>query len=74
MYAISAIRNCEILDDTTTEGPALPTIGELNRPITTKFQWLWSGRRGLLFLPNGEFVAQVFLHLLIRPLLQAMYI
>ena len=69
MYAISKIPNSEILHDTTTGGPALPTIGELNPPVSSKTRWIWRGRRSVLFLPNGEFVAQVKLHRHLQPLL-----
>ena len=69
MYAISKIPNSEILDDTTTGGPALPTIGELNPPVASKTGWLWRGRRSVLFLPNGEFIAKVKLHKHLQPLL-----
>ncbi|KAL8822960.1 MAG: hypothetical protein Q9191_006315 [Dirinaria sp. TL-2023a] len=67
MYAIAQTPNSEILEDTTTGGPALPTLGELNRPVTTKAEWLWSGKRSLLFLPNGEFVAKVKLYKHLKP-------
>lgn len=69
MYSISKIPNSEILEDTTTGGPALPTIGELNPPVTSRMRWLWRGRRSVLFLPNGEFVAKVKLHKHLQPLL-----
>jgi len=69
MYAISQISNSEILDDTTTGGPALPTIHELNPTVASKTRWVWRGRRGVLFLPNGEFVAQVKMHKHLQPLL-----
>lgn len=67
MREIAKVSNAEILNDTTTGGPALPTIGELNRPVASKAGWVWSGRRSLLFFPNGEFVAQVKLHRHLRP-------
>ena len=69
MYAIAAIPNSDILDDTTTGGPALPTINELNHPTASKVQWIWKGRHGVFFLPNGEFVTQVKLHRHLQPLL-----
>lgn len=69
MYAISKTPNSGILDDTTTSGPALPTIDELNRSVASKGEWIWRGRRSLLFLPNGEFIAQVKLHKHLQPLL-----
>ena len=69
MYAISKIPNSDILDDTTTGGPALPTIGELNPPVASKAEWIGRGWRSLLHLPNGEFVASVKLHHHLQPLL-----
>ncbi len=69
MYAISKAPNSDILNDTTTGGPALPTINELNPPVASKAKWVWKGRRSLLFLPNGEFVAKVKLHKHLQPLL-----
>ena len=69
MYAISKILNSEILGDTTTGGPALPTIGELNRPVPSKAEWIGRGWRSLLHLPNGEFIAKVKLHHHLQPLL-----
>lgn len=67
MYALAKTPNFEIMDDTTTGGPALPTLAELNRPISTKAEWVWSGKRSLLFLPNGEFVAKVKLYQHLKP-------
>ena len=69
MYAIAQTHNSEILSDTTTGGPALPTVGELNPPVTSKADWMWRGRRSLLFFPNGEFVATVKMHQHLQPLL-----
>ena len=69
MYAISKTPNIDILDDTTTGGPALPTISELNPLVKSKTRWILKGRRSLLFLPNGEFVAKVKLHKHLQPLL-----
>lgn len=69
MYPIHKVINAEILNDTTTGGPALPTMGELNARVPSKAKWVWRGRRSLLFLPNGEFIAQVKLHKHLQPLL-----
>ena len=69
MYAISKVPNSDILADTTTGGPALSSIGELNRPLAYKVEWIWRGRRSLLFLPNGEFIVKVKLHQHLQPLL-----
>ena len=69
MYAISKIPNSDILDGTTTGGPALPTISELNPLVKSRTRWILKGRRSLLFLPNGEFVAKVKLHKHLQPLL-----
>lgn len=69
MYAISKTPNSEVLDDTTTGGPPLPTIHELDPLVPSKAEWLWRGRRGLLFFPNGEFIAKVKLHHHLQPLL-----
>ena len=69
MYAISKVPNSDILGDTTTGGPALPTISELNRPVASKVEWIWRGRRSLLFLPNGEFIVEVKFHQHLQPLL-----
>lgn len=67
MYAISKTPNSEILDDTTTGGPALPTIGELNPSVASKAEWILRGWRSLLFFPNGEFFATVNLHKHLQP-------
>ena len=69
MYAISKTPNSDILDDTTTGGPALPTISELNPFVKSKTRWILKGRRSLLFLPNGEFVTNVKIHRHLQPLL-----
>ena len=70
MYAISKVPNSDILyDTTTTGGPALPTISELNPLVRSRARWIWKGRRSVLFLPNGEFVAKVKLHKHLQPLL-----
>lgn len=63
------IPNSEVLDDTTTGGPPLPTIHELDPLVPSKAEWFWRGRRGLFFFPNGEFIAKVKLHHHLQPLL-----
>ena len=60
MFAISETPNSDILNDTTTGGPALPTISELSPPPKS-----WTGgvvrgwRRIMFFIPNGEFISDV---------------
>ena len=67
MYAISKTSNSEILQETATTGPALPTISELNRPISSKLEWIWRGWRSIFFLPNGELLTAVKLHKHLQP-------
>lgn len=69
MYTISKTSNSEILDDTTTGGPALPTIAELNPFVGSKAEWIWRGRRSAFFLPNGEFITNVKIYRHLQPLL-----
>ena len=67
MHAIARTPNSEILDDTTTGGPALPTLGELNASVTSKAEWVWRGKRSLIFFPNGEFIATVKMYKHLKP-------
>ena len=66
---MSKIPNSDILDDTTTGGPALPTISELSPPVTSITRWILEGWRSLLYLPNGDFVHRIKLHQHVQPLL-----
>ena len=61
--------NSEILDDTSTGGPALPTIADLNPLVRSKAEWILRGWRSLFFLPNGEFITNVKGYYHLQPLL-----
>jgi len=50
------IPNSTILPNDTN--PRLPTVVELRTP-STRAKWIWAQKRGLLFLPNGEFIETV---------------
>ena len=69
MFPIWQTPNSDILTNTTTDGPPLPTIADLNTKITSRRKFLWHGRRGLLYLPNGEFLTQVKLYHHLQPAL-----
>lgn len=59
--------NSEILDDTTTEGPTLPAIADLNLLGASKVDLILDGWRSLFFIPNGVFFMPVRLHQHIEP-------
>lgn len=65
IYSIGGALNAPILDDTTTSGPALPTISELDCSHALDASWVWKGRRGLhylrnsIYLPNGDFLTHI---------------
>ena len=50
------IPNSTILPNDTN--PRLPTVAGLGTPLT-RAKWIWAQKRGLLFLPNGEFIEAV---------------
>ena len=67
MHDIYETPNSEILDDTTTEGPTLPAIADLNLLGASKVDLILDGWRSLFFIPNGVFFMPVLLHRHIEP-------
>ena len=61
--------NSEILENTTTGGPPLPTISELSPVAASITGWVVKGWRRLFYIPNGEFVFDVKLQKHLQPLL-----
>lgn len=61
--------NSEILENTTTGGPPLPTISELSPGAVSIAGWALKGWRRLFYIPNGEFVFDVKVQHHLQPLL-----